>query len=81
MQNALSIHDRYDPVVDLCRAQDIPYVPYRPLDAGAAAHGGNVATALAWLLARGPHIAPIPGTGNPRHLQAIVEAVDEGGWT
>ncbi|MFE5688757.1 aldo/keto reductase [Streptomyces sp. NPDC056512] len=81
VQNTLSIHDRYGPVVDLCRKLEIPYVPYRPLDAGAAAHGGNVATALSWLLARGPHIAPIPGTGNPRHLQAIAEAVDEGGWT
>lgn len=81
VQNVLNIHDRYDPVVELCRDEEIPYVPYRPLDAGAAAPAGNVTIPLSWLLARGPHIAPIPGTSNPQHLAAIVQAVDSGRWT
>ncbi|MFJ7242153.1 hypothetical protein ACIQWB_34180 [Streptomyces olivaceus] len=62
--------------MDLCRDEEIPFVPYRPLDAGAAASGGDLTTPLTWLLARGPHVAPIPGTSNPHHLAAIVQAVD-----
>ncbi|MFE7660401.1 aldo/keto reductase [Streptomyces celluloflavus] len=81
VQNVLNVNDRYDPVMERCRDEEIPYVPYRPLDAGAAAPGGNVTTPLTWLLARGPHIAPIPGTSNPQHLNDIVQAVDGGGWT
>lgn len=81
VQNVLNIHDRYDPVVEPCRDQGIPYVPYRPLNAGAAAPGGDVTAALSWLLELGPHIAPIPGTSNPKHLAAIVNAVEGGGWT
>lgn len=81
VQNVLNIHDRYDPVMEMCRDAEIPYVPYRPLDAGAAAPGGNVTTPLGWLLARGSHIAPIPGTSNPLHLAALVQAVDGGDWT
>ncbi|MFG3134400.1 aldo/keto reductase [Streptomyces tendae] len=80
VQNVLNTHDPYDPVVELCRNEGIPYVPYRPLDAGAAASGGDVTTPLTWLLTRGPHIAPIPGTSNPQHLAAMVQAVDAGSW-
>ncbi|MEU1149342.1 aldo/keto reductase [Streptomyces sp. NPDC005863] len=78
VQNVLNINDRYDPILELCLAQEIPYVPYRPLDAGAATMGHGLRSALSWLLARGPHTAPIPGTGNPHHLNAIVQAVAEG---
>ncbi|AJE80519.1 oxidoreductase, aldo/keto reductase family protein [Streptomyces albus] len=81
VQNVLNLHHRYDPVMELCRAEEIPYVTYRPLDAGAAAPGGNVTAPLSWLLARGPHVAPIPGTSNPQHLAAIAQAVTGGGWT
>lgn len=80
VQNVLNIHDRYDPMLELCRDQDIPFVPYRPLDAGSAALGGNVSTPLSWLLQLGPHVAPIPGTSNPQHLAEIVNAVTDGGW-
>ncbi|MFF7803080.1 aldo/keto reductase [Streptomyces olivaceus] len=81
VQNVLNIHDRYDPVMEMCRDAEIPYVPYRPLDAGAAAPGGNVLAPLSWLLACGPHIAPIPGTSNLQHLDSIVQAVNGGGRT
>ncbi|MFG3102933.1 aldo/keto reductase [Streptomyces sp. NPDC048182] len=80
VQNVLNIHHRYDPVMEMCRDAEIPYVPYRPLDAGAAAPGGNVIAALSWLLSCGPHIAPIPGTSNPEHLDSIAQAVNGGGW-
>ncbi|MET7499840.1 aldo/keto reductase [Streptomyces microflavus] len=80
VQNVLNIHDRYDPVQELCREHGVPYVPYRPLASGSAAHDGDVYTPLSWLLGLGPHIAPIPGTGSPRHLSNIVRAVTLGGW-
>lgn len=32
--------------------------------------------ALAWLLARGPEVVPIPGTKHPQHLEENVAAVD-----
>ncbi|WP_432104085.1 aldo/keto reductase [Streptomyces sp. bgisy091] len=79
VQNVLNIHDRFDPVLELCRDQGIPYVPYRPLNAGVAVMGGDVTAALSWLLELSPHIAPIPGTSNPEHLAAIVNAVGGGG--
>ncbi|MFE4540354.1 aldo/keto reductase [Streptomyces scopuliridis] len=79
VQNVLNVHDRYDPMLELCRDEGIPYVPYRPLDAGSAALGGNVTTPLSWLLQLGPHVAPIPGTSNPRHLADIVNAVRDSG--
>ena len=41
----------------------------------AAAHGVAPAQArLAWTLQQGPHVLGIPGTGNPRHLEANVAA-------
>ncbi|MFD3910001.1 aldo/keto reductase [Streptomyces sp. NPDC058603] len=80
VQNVLNIHNRYDPVLELCRDHGIPYVPYRPLNAGSAARGGDVSTPLSWLLELGPHIAPIPGTSNPQHLADIVNSVAAEGW-
>lgn len=80
VQNVLNIHDRHDPVQELCRDHGVPYVPYRPLAAGSATHEGDVYTPLSWLLGLGPHVAPIPGTGNPSHLANIVRAVMLGGW-
>ena len=39
------------------------------LGAVAREAGGSLAqVALAWVLARGPHVIPIPGTTNPAHL-------------
>ncbi|RST20444.1 aldo/keto reductase [Streptomyces sp. WAC04770] len=79
VQNVLNVNDRHDPVLELCHDHEIPYIPYRPLDAGAAADGNpGLAAALSWLLALGPHVAPIPGTSNPQHLHAIAEAVAGG---
>ncbi|ATM24830.1 aldo/keto reductase (plasmid) [Streptomyces alboflavus] len=74
VQNALSMTDTPDPALGLCRDLNIPYVPYRPLGAGSLAQEHGVRTPLRWLLAQGPHIAPIPSTSQPQHLEQIVSA-------
>ncbi|MGW1157768.1 aldo/keto reductase [Streptomyces sp. NPDC002519] len=78
VQNVLNTNERFDPVVELCRDLDIPYVAYRPLDAGELARVQGPRVPLDWLLNFGPHIAPIPSTSQPRHLHEIVEAVHDG---
>lgn len=79
VQNVLNLIDRYDPALELCRDLGIPYVPYRPLDAGNLAREERMATALHWLLQLGSHVAPIPSTSNPEHLHQIV-SVTSNGW-
>jgi pyridoxine 4-dehydrogenase len=45
------------------------------VDAVARVHGATPAQVrLAWTLQRGPHVLPIPGTGNPDHLAENVAA-------
>ncbi|MFF0742122.1 aldo/keto reductase [Streptomyces sp. NPDC004111] len=75
VQNVLHMEDRDDPVVEECRARGIPFVPYRPLNAGTLATGSLRDSALHWLLALGPHVAPIPGTSSPVHLDELVLSV------
>jgi pyridoxine 4-dehydrogenase len=61
VQNVLNLDEPHDRAVDYCRSHNIPYVAYRPLNAGKlAADGGH--DALQWLLSLGDHVAPIPGT-------------------
>ncbi|MFB6839752.1 aldo/keto reductase [Streptomyces sp. NPDC056361] len=72
VQNVLNSSEPDDPMVDVCRDQNIPYVPYRPLNAGKIASNGGARNALSWLLALGPHVAPIPGTSRPEHLAELV---------
>ncbi|MBT2613638.1 aldo/keto reductase [Streptomyces sp. ISL-87] len=57
-----------------CRARGIPYIAYAPLGSGALAEDGGVDAALRWLLELGDHIAPIPGTSSPAHLNELVKA-------
>lgn len=75
VQNCLNQCEPDDPALDYCARMGIPYVPYRPLDAGALASHGKVESALNWLLDLSPHVAPIPGTSSHRHLRALVDAV------
>ncbi|WP_326692305.1 MULTISPECIES: aldo/keto reductase [unclassified Streptomyces] len=77
VQNVLNLTDHSDPAVELCRNLDIPYVPYRPLGAGHLAHTQGIRTALRWLLELGDHVAPIPSTSRPKHLEQIVASVAE----
>ncbi|MGW3085782.1 aldo/keto reductase [Streptomyces sp. NPDC001108] len=75
VQNVLNIHARYDAVLEACIHAEIPYVAYRPLDAGAALLDGDATGPLCWLLARAPNIAVIPGTSKPEHLARNVKAI------
>lgn len=75
-----------EPVVEHCDAAGIPYLPFFPLAIGAVADPGAVAeaaaevgatpaqVALAWLLHRSAWMLPIPGTGDPAHLEENVAA-------
>ncbi|WP_030244986.1 aldo/keto reductase [Streptomyces sp. NRRL S-350] len=68
VQNCLNIEEPDDPALPYCLDNGIPYVPYRPLNAGKLS---NTAKALRWLLALGPLVAPIPGTSDPAHLREL----------
>ncbi|NEA60133.1 aldo/keto reductase [Streptomyces sp. SID13666] len=73
VQNVLNQTEPDDPAVDYCRVQQIPYIPYRPLNAGTLATAeGGAGEALRWLLSLGSHIAPIPGTSSPDHLKGLI---------
>lgn len=78
VQNVLNTTDHDDPAVEMCRDLNIPYVAYRPLDGGILVHAHGPATPLHWLLSQGSHVAPIPSTSQPRHLDEIVGAVQDG---
>ncbi|MEU0942289.1 aldo/keto reductase [Streptomyces canus] len=78
VQNVLNTIDRDDPALETCHDLNIPYVAYRPLDAGVLARSHGLAAPLHWLLAQGSHVAVIPGTSQPRHLDEIVAAVQDG---
>ncbi|MFE7414664.1 aldo/keto reductase [Streptomyces laurentii] len=81
----------HDPVVDYTAGRGIAFVPFFPIAMGAhAGAGGPVArvadvarelgatpaqTALAWLLHRGPHVVPIPGTTSEHHLRENMGAL------
>jgi aryl-alcohol dehydrogenase-like predicted oxidoreductase len=78
VQNVLNMDDCFDPALDLCQGLGIPYVAYRPLGAGTLVKSRGIAESLNWLLNRGRHVAPIPGTSNPRHLEEIAAAAT--GW-
>ncbi|MFE0420119.1 aldo/keto reductase [Streptomyces tendae] len=78
VQNLLNTTDRDDATVEMCRDLNIPYVAYRPLNAGIPAQAQGLATPLNWLLSQGSRVAPIPSTSQPRHLDEIVKAVQDG---
>lgn len=78
VQNVLNRTDRLDDAVEVCGELGIPYVAYRPLDAGVLARINGPAEPLQWLLDRGSHIAPIPSTSQPSHLAEIAAAVQGG---
>ncbi|MGP4057378.1 aldo/keto reductase [Mycobacterium sp. 4D054] len=76
-----------EPVLDVCEAEAIAFIPWFPLAAGplaaadgplqriAADHGCSPSQlALAWLLKRSPVMLPIPGTSKVAHLEENVAA-------
>ncbi|OLF15032.1 aldo/keto reductase [Actinophytocola xanthii] len=83
VQNSYSLGDRtFDDVVDLTAELGAAFVAFFPLAMGtvaaddptvariAARHGATrTQVALAWLLSRGDHVVPIPGTTSLAHLR------------
>jgi pyridoxine 4-dehydrogenase len=87
VQNRYSLFDRgSDAVLERSEHEGIAFLPWWPLGAGRLGEGSTTArvaaahdatpfqVALAWLLARSPAIAPIPGTSSPEHLEENVAA-------
>jgi aryl-alcohol dehydrogenase-like predicted oxidoreductase len=73
VQNPLNRDEPDDPAAVHCARLGIPYIPYRPLGVGWLT--ADLPGALRWLLDRGDHIAPIPGTSRPEHVRQLVAAV------
>jgi pyridoxine 4-dehydrogenase len=78
---------RAEDVLDYCEANDIGFIPWRPIDGGnlevtsaefralMEKHGASASQlALAWMLKRSPVMLPIPGTGKVKHLEDNVAA-------
>ncbi len=85
VQNRYNLGDRSsEAMVDLCDQESIVFLPWAPIQDAedlipvvTAARRLNITTrqvALAWLLARSPHILPIPGSGSPDHVAENVAA-------
>lgn len=82
VQNKYSITDAAsDAVLDYCAANNIAFIPWRPIDGGSTTasptfqalmkkHGASAGQlAIAWLLKRSPVMLPIPGTAKVAHLE------------
>jgi pyridoxine 4-dehydrogenase len=77
---------RSEAVVELADDEGFAFIPWAPVGGPtpgegkalaevAARHGATpVQIAIAWQLARSPRMLPIPGTGNPDHLEENVAA-------
>ena len=97
--NAFEQDDFASGLVDFCRSQGVAYIPHSPVGGHygharlnqsplfarlAAKHGvSRYGVALAWLLAKGEHILPIPGASKPssiadsmRAMGVVLEAED-----
>lgn len=88
VQNQYNLVDRKsEAVLDFCEQQNIGFIPWFPLAAGALAKPGSILTtlaeklhatpaqvALAWVLKRSKVMLPIPGTADPEHLVQNVAA-------
>ncbi|MEX1827200.1 aldo/keto reductase [Luteibacter sp. CQ10] len=87
VQNLYNLGNRQsEAVLDYATQKGIGFIPWFPLAAGELAKEGSVLSniaqklnasngevALAWLLKRSPVILPIPGTGDPAHLEENVK--------
>lgn len=90
VQNRYNLVDRTsEAVLAYCEQHGIGFIPWAPLDKGSLTGPGSAlesiaarlgasggAVALAWLLKRSPVILPIPGTGDPGHLEENVAGAD-----
>lgn len=83
VQNRYSRTDRqHEQVLEYCEREQLGFLPWYPLGAGAALRSGSplaeaaarvgatpAQVAIAWLLRRSPVMLPIPGTSSVRHLE------------
>ena len=88
VQNMYNLVSRKaEDVLNYCEANDIGFIPWRPIDGGNLEstsaefkaimdkHGASASQlALAWMLHRSPVMLPIPGTGRVKHLEENVAA-------
>lgn len=85
VQNRYNAADRSsESMVDLCEQEQLVFLPWAPIkDADSNAAVGEAARrhdasphqiVLAWLLGRSPQILPIPGSGDPRHVEQNIAA-------
>jgi aryl-alcohol dehydrogenase-like predicted oxidoreductase len=85
VQNRYNATDRSaEPILDLCDQEMLVFLPWAPMeDVGAipavlaAARRHQVSerqVALAWLLTRSRQVLPIPGSGNPDHVEQNLAA-------
>jgi pyridoxine 4-dehydrogenase len=88
VQNLYNLANRAaEPVLEVCAAEGIGFIPWFPVATGDLARPGGVLDALvaatgaapaqlaiAWLLARSPVMLPIPGTKSLGHLEENVAA-------
>lgn len=87
VQNRYNLLDReHEPVLAVCEAAGIAFLPWRPVawgDSGTEAEVAAVAAdvgatptqvALAWLLGHSPVVLPIPGTARIDHLEENLAA-------
>ena len=89
VQNSYNMRDRSsDPLIDICAAAGIAFIPFYPLAKGRLArpdsplatiaerhHATPGQIALAWLLHRSPVILPIPGTSSLAHFEENLGAM------
>ena len=89
VQNMYSVDNRqWEPVLEYCRANNIAFIPWFPLNAGNVdasekikqiAEKHNATThqvALSWLLHHSDNILLIPGTSSVEHLEENMKAVE-----
>jgi pyridoxine 4-dehydrogenase len=85
VQNRYNVTDRSsEPILDLCDQEMLVFLSWAPIeDTGAipavpvAARRHRVSerqVALAWLLTRSPQVLPIPGSGDPDHVEQNIAA-------
>jgi pyridoxine 4-dehydrogenase len=85
VQNRYNVSDRSsEAMVDLCEQEMLAFIPWAPIQGTDRIVGLQVAAkrlgatvhqvVLAWLLARSPQMLPIPGSGDPGHVEANIAA-------
>lgn len=90
--NVLEPRDFHNGLVEFCRQHQITYIPHSPVGGhyghlrlrehptlNSLAHKYGVSPyviALAWLLAKGEHILPIPGASKPASIEDSLKAIE-----